>query len=985
MPTRSSVSTERPQVQPGPDIFDLARELEGELEGEVRFDQVSRLLYSTDASIYQILPLGVVLPRCEEDVVATVEIARRRGVPVLPRGGGTSLAGQTVGPAVVIDYSKYMRALLEVDTERMSARVQPGIVLDELNRRLAVQGLMFAPDPSTSNRGNVGGALGNNSCGAHSIVWGKTSDNVLGLRTVLSDGTMADLGRLEAGETTSMAGREGLLASIVRELTSVGVEYRREVDARYPKVSRRVSGYNLDKLPPVAGGELDLAEFVVGSEGTLVNVTEATLRLVPVPRRRALAVLHFADLIESMEATVATLELEPAAVEHVGAMILRQARDNLEYSRMMDWVQGEPEAVLLVEFIGDSEAELSDKLNRLEGRMRRAGLGYAATRLMDAADQARVWAVRRAGLGLMMNAPGAEKPLPFVEDTAVDPESLPEFVRRFDEIVREAGTEAGYYGHASVGCLHIRPLVDLKRRAGVDRMVAIAEAVSDLVLEFGGALSGEHGDGLVRSPFIEKMFGPSILEAFGRVKMAFDPDGIMNPGKIVDPPGLVDNLRIDPDYGTVDVPTAISFRREGGLAAAIEMCNGQGACRKPAGGTMCPSFMATRDEEHSTRGRANALRSAISGAIPVEAMTGERIGRVMDLCLGCKACKAECPSNVDMAKLKYELTARCRRERGPTLRERAFGNIDRLGTLGSLLAPVSNWVLGSEAVGELLEKMAGIDRRRTLPRYAGQTFPQWMRARDPRAHGAAPLGRVVLFADTFTNYHHPEIGRAAVTVLEALGYQVEVPAFRCCGRPQLSVGDVERARRNAAANVEIASSAMADGAKLVGLEPSCVLAFGDEYLYLLEGDETARRVASDTFLIDEFLSDALGSQDIEFAAGRSARTIFHGHCQQRALIGTGHSLDVLGMLPGAEPVEISSGCCGMAGSFGFESEHYDISMAIGELSLFPEIREQTGDFEVVSLGISCRQQIVDGTGVRARHLVEVVAESLAASMPLGGD
>lgn len=984
MPTRPSASTERPQVQPGPDTLDLARELDGEVEGEVRFDHVSRLLYSTDASIYQILPLGVVLPRSEEDVVATVEIARRRGVPVLPRGGGTSLAGQTVGPAVVIDYSKYMRALLEVDTERMSARVQPGIVLDELNRRLAAQGLMFAPDPSTSNRGNVGGALGNNSCGAHSIVWGKTSDNVLGLRTVLSDGTTADLGRLEAGEISSMAGHDGLLGSIVRELTSVGAEYRREVDARYPKISRRVSGYNLDKLPPAAGTELDLAEFVVGSEGTLVNVTEATLRLVPLPRRRALAVLHFADLIESMEATVAALELGPAAVEHVGAMILRQARDNLEYARMMDWVQGEPEAVLLVEFIGDSEDELRDRLDRLESRMRRAGLGYAATRLIDAADQARVWAVRRAGLGLMMNAPGAEKPLPFVEDTAVDPESLPEFVRRFDEIVRESGTEAGYYGHASVGCLHIRPLVDLRRQTGVDRMVAIAEAVSDLVLEFGGALSGEHGDGLVRSPFIEKMFGPTILEAFGRVKMAFDPDGIMNPGKIVDPPGFVDNLRIDPDYRTVDTPTAISFSEEGGLAAAIEMCNGQGACRKPAGGTMCPSFMATRDEEHSTRGRANALRSAISGAIPVEAITGERIGRVMDLCLGCKACKAECPSNVDMAKLKYEVAARCRSERGPTLRERAFGNIDRLGSLGSLLAPVSNWVLGSEAVGELLENVAGIDRRRTLPPYAGQTFRQWMRARDPQAHGSAPLGRVVLFADTFTNYHHPEIGRAAVLVLEALGYQVEVPEFRCCGRPQLSVGDVERARRNAAANVEVASSAMADGAKLVGLEPSCVLAFGDEYLYLLEGDETARRVASDSLLIDEFLSDALGGQDVEFVDGGSARTLLHGHCQQKALVGTGHSLDVLRMLPGPGPAEIDSGCCGMAGSFGFESEHYDMSMAIGELSLFPEIREQSGEFELVSLGISCRQQIMDGTGVRARHLVEVVAECLAGSMSLKG-
>ncbi len=962
-----------------PDTRDLAHDLSRVVSGEVRFDRVSRLLYSTDASIYQIMPVGVVLPQSEEDVIATIEVARRHKVPVLPRGGGTSLAGQTVGAAVVVDYSKYMRDVLEVDTESRTTRVQPGIILDELNRHLTPKGYLFAPDPSTSNRGNVGGALGNNSCGAHSIVWGKTSDNVAGLRTVLSDGTVAQLGRVGRQGLDAMAGRDNLMGSIARELIAVGHEYGDEVERRYPKIMRRVSGYNLNLLG--ANDGLDLAQFVVGSEGTLVNITEATLKLVPVPKRKALAVLHFADLFESMEATVATLELEPAAVEHVGAMILRQARAQSEYARLMDWVQGDPEAVLVVEMTGDSEAELSSKLDRLENRIKQSGLGYAVTRLVDPAAQARVWAVRRAGLGLIMNVPGPAKPLAFVEDTAVAPERLPQFVRRFDEIVRENGTEAGYYGHASVGCLHIRPLIDPKDRAGVDRMARIADDISDLVLEFGGALSGEHGDGLVRSPFLQKMFGPVITEAFDRVKRAFDPDGLMNPGKIVDPAPMTKNLRYWPNYKTAETHTALSFDREGGLASAIEMCNGQGACRKAAGGTMCPSFMATRDEEHSTRGRANALRSAISGALPLSALTEDRVHQVMDLCLGCKACKAECPSNVDMAKLKYELLAQRRRENGPSMRDRLLGNVDRLGPLGSFLAPLSNWVLGSDAVAELTEKVSGIDRRRKLPAYATQTFSQWFSSR-PDTTNTPTRGRVVLFNDTFTNYNHPEIGRAAVTVIEAIGYEAIVPDFRCCGRPQLSVGDTDRARRNAAANVGIAAQALATGpgeqdVYMVGLEPSCILMFKDEYLDLLPDDEAAKTVADRTVLVDEFLIRVLTHNGLEPFDYLREKILFHGHCQQKALVGTERSVELLRALPGSEVIEIDSGCCGMAGSFGFEKEHYDVSMEIGEQALFPAIRGQTGEFEVVSLGVSCRQQIADGTGKRAMHLVELLAESIA--------
>jgi FAD/FMN-containing dehydrogenase/Fe-S oxidoreductase len=964
-----------------PDTRDLARELTRVVDGEVRFDRVSRLLYSTDASMYQVMPVGVVLPRTEEDVIATVEMARRYGVPLLPRGGGTSLAGQTVGAAVVIDYSKYMRSVLDVDTEARTARVQPGIILDELNRHLTPSRFLFAPDPSTSNRGNVGGALGNNSCGAHSVVWGKTSDNVSALRTVLSDGTLADLGQLDKTGLETMAARDGLLGSIARELGTIGHEYGDEVAARYPKIMRRVSGYNLDLLG--TGDGLDLAQFLVGSEGTLVNITEATLKLVPIPERKVLAVLHFANLIESMEATVATLELAPAAVEHIGAMILRQARAQPEFARLMDWVQGDPEAVLVVEFTGDTEAELTAKLDALDRRMKKSGLGYAVTRLVEPAAQARVWAVRRAGLGLIMNVPGPAKPLAFVEDTAVSPERLPEFVRRFDEIVRENGTEAGYYGHASVGCLHIRPLIDPKSQDGIDRMARIADDISGLVLEFGGSLSGEHGDGLVRSQFLEKMFGPSIVEAFGRVKRAFDPDGLMNPGKIVDPASMTENLRYGVDYETVEPPTALSFQREGGLAAAIEMCNGQGACRKSAGGTMCPSFMATRDEEHSTRGRANALRSAISGALPVSALTGDRVHEVMDLCLGCKACKAECPSNVDMAKLKYELLAQRRSKHGASIKDRLLGNVDRLGPVGSLLAPISNWVVRSVVAAELMERVSGIDRRRRLPAYASQTFGQWLKSR-PQGPKRPSRGRVVLYNDTFTNYNHPELGRSAVAVLEALGYEMVVPNFKCCGRPQLSAGDAERARRNAAANVAIAAKALAGeegepdepDVYMVGLEPSCILMFRDEYLDLLPGDETAKAVAGRTLLVDEFLSRALAEGGPWPFDGAGKKLLFHGHCQQKAIVGTEHSMNVLRSLPNSEVEEIEAGCCGMAGSFGFEKEHYDVSMDIGNLALFPKIRAQTGDFEVVSLGVSCRHQIADGTGQKARHLVEVMAGSI---------
>ena len=956
------------------DTQTLVDELKRQVAGEVRFDKMTRLLYSTDASIYQIEPVGVVIPKSAEDVVAVVETANRHGVSVLPRGGGTSLAGQTVGQSIIMDFSKYMRNVVEVNAEEGWVRTQPGIILDELNHHLGPHGMLFTPDPSTSSRGNVGGAMGNNSCGAHSILWGKTVDNVQEMDVILSNGDPAHFGPLDGGQLEVKLRGEGLEGEIYRKLFAIGDANRDEILARYPKIQRRVSGYNLDEF--VGGSAFNMARFAVGSEGTLVTITEAKLRIVPRPRMRALGVLHFNDLIESMEATVATLELAPAAVEHIGSMILRQARNNLTYSRMMDFLEGDPESILVVEFVGDSESELVAKLDQLEERMRRGGMGYAMRRLMAPSEQAKVWEVRKAGLGLMMNTPGSAKPLPFVEDTAVSPDVLPEFVRRFDDIVREHGTEAGYYGHASVGCLHIRPLIDLKRQDGVERMMSIADQISDLVLEFGGSMSGEHGDGLVRSGWNEKMFGSQIYDAFREVKAAFDPEGIMNPGKIVDSPLMTDSLRIGPAYSTIKTRTGFNYSSEGSFASAIEMCNGQGACRKVMGGTMCPSYMATRDEEHSTRGRATALRAAMSGALPTESLTSQRMHDVMDLCLECKGCKAECPSNVDMAKLKYEFLDKYHQANGYSLRDRLFGDVALWSALGSFFAPLSNLPLKSPLFRGLLDAYVGIDHRRTLPSFACQTFTQWFKTRAGLPDMPPTKGQVVLFPDTFTNFNHPNLGKAAVKVLEALGYQVIVPASKCCGRPMLSKGMLNKAKSNAIANVASVLPFVRQGAKLVGIEPSCILSFRDDYVDLV-GSDAAKDVSESAMLIEEFVLHALQEDgaSLEFKTP-PAKLLLHGHCHQKALVGTQPAMSLLRSLPGCDAVEINSGCCGMAGSFGFEKEHYDISLQIGEQTLFPAIRSHENDVVVVTEGVSCRQQIEQGTGRRARHLVEVLADAI---------
>ncbi len=952
----------------------IEQELSKALEGEVRFDPYSRAIYSTDASIYQIEPLGVVMPRSKEDVIATVELARRYGVPILPRGGGTSLAGQTVGRAIVMDMSKYMNNILEVNTEERWARVQPGIVLEELNHRIRDTGLFFTPDPATSNRSNVGGAIGNNSCGSHSIVYGKTVDQIGELETVLSNGDVAHLGPLTPSQLESRLVKDGLEGQIYREVSDIIRLTAGDVEERYPKIMRRVGGYNLEQFPD--GSPFNLAKMIVGSEGTLAAVTEAKVNLVPRPPATALLVAHFNELNEAMEATVATLEHNPSAVELMGRVILEQMRISVGYSRRSSFLQGDPDSVLLIEVSGESESELEARIDRIEGSLRRAGMGFAYVKMTDRAEQANVWEVRRAGIGLMMGVSGDAKPIPFIEDCSVSTEKLPEYIRRVDQLIRENGTVAAYYGHASVGCIHVRPFINTKEQADIDRMYNISREASELVMEMGGAMSGEHGDGLVRSMWNEKVFGPRLYNAFRDIKRSFDPTGIMNPGKIVDAPRMVENLRYGAGYRSLKLDTKLSFESEGGFDRAVEMCNGVGLCRRTLEGTMCPSYMATREEEHSTRGRANALRAAISGLIPQDDFTSRRMHDVLDLCLECKACKAECPSQVDMAKMKYEFLNAYHQRHGYSLRERIFGNISALSSVGSALAPLTNWASGLPMTRWAMDRFLKIDRRRPLLPFAGQSFASWFRSRERTTDGAQGRGLVVLFNDTFMNYNYPSVGMAATRILEAAGFRVEVVERKCCGRPMISKGMLDAAHDNARYNVDLLYPYVEQGAYVVGCEPSCLLTLRDEYPNLLK-DDKSKAVADKAMLLEEFL-DLLsreGRLDLSFR-DTPRKMLFHSHCHARSLVGTAPSLAALRLAPGHEVEESNAGCCGMAGAFGYEKEHYDLSMTIGGQRLFPKVAALDSDAEVVISGISCRQQVQHGTGRTPRHLAEVLAEAL---------
>ncbi len=952
---------------------DLTQSLGDSIRGEVRFDDVARMLYRTDASIYEMEPLGLVIPRDEADVVELGRWAAEHRVSILPRGGGTSLAGQSVGASVHVDFSKYMNNILELNVEARWVRVQPGVVLDELNEFLRPHGLLFGPDVSTSSRANIGGMIGNNSCGARSVIYGKTIDHVLGLRAVLADASVVDMGPLDEAEYAEKTARDDLEGQVYRHVRSVAADNADEIRARFPEVMRRVSGYNIDAFVDETR-PFDLSKIVVGSEGTLCTVVEAKLNVVPLPPQKGLVAVHFNDLNESLEANIVALETEPASVELTDKLLLDLTGASIEHAPRRRFLQGDPQALLFIEYYAETEAELANKMDQLEARLGEKGMGYAFVRALTAAEQANMWALRKAGLGLLMGMKGEAKPTSGVEDTCVPPKHLPEFVRRVQQAMARHGVDACYYGHCSVGVLHIRPILNLKEPQGIAILRALEEEMSDMALEYGGAMSAEHGDGLARSEWIPKMFGPRIVELFAATKDAFDPGGMMNPGKIVRAPRMDENLRYGEGYQTQKVETFFHFDAEGGFQEAVELCSGVGQCRKKLVGTMCPSYMATLDEEHSTRGRANALRAALNGGLQ-GGLLGEQVHQVMDLCLECKACKAECPSNVDMAKLKYEYLAHYHREHGYPLRSYLFGYIARFARIGSALAPLSNWMAGSALSRWALDRFLGIDRRRKLPRFVSEPFSRWFAK---RASGAgAAKGQVVLFNDTFAEYEEPQIAAAATVLLERAGYEVVLVENKvCCGRPLISKGFLEQARSHAQANIAALLPYVERGVPIVGIEPSCILTLRDDYCDLVANDE-ARRLADSTFMLEEFLAGRARAGDLDLDFKPLARKLLlHGHCHQKALIGTAATREVLALPPHFEVEEIASGCCGMAGSFGYEKEHYDVSRQVGQERLFDVIDAAAEDVEVVAVGTSCRHQIADFTGRKARHWAEVLVEAL---------
>lgn len=955
----------------------LLAELQHCIRGEVQFDPLSRALYATDASIYQIEPLGVVLPREAEDVAHVLRLARRHGAAVLPRGGGTSLAGQSVGQAIHLDFTKYMNRVIEVNPAEGWALVEPGLVLDDLNSAIAPDGLLFAPDVSTSNRATIGGMIGNNSSGMYSLVYGKTIDHVLELDVMLSDGSVVQLKPLSTDELQGKCISDSLEGRAYRTVRRLGREQKDEIAARYPKVLRRVGGYNLDAFVP--GAPFNLAHMIVGSEGTLAVVLTARLRLVSRPPCTAIGVLQFESLDTALDAVVPCLECAPAAVELMDNVLLELTRRSLSHSKALaSFVHGTPRALLQVEFFGDTSAQVLAKLDALETHLRACGIPVVLTRATAQTQQAAIKAVRKAGLPLLMSMSPDRKPETFVEDSAVPPARLAEYIRRFRAIVRAHGTEVAFYGHASVGVMHARPILNLKTAADVIRLRAIAEAVKDLVVEFGGALSGEHGDGIARSEFNRELFGTQLYDAFRDIKQTFDPHNLLNPGKIVDAPPMDSRLRYGAGYRvTIPIETHFRFRDSGDFAGAAELCNGNGLCRKTASGTMCPSYMVTRDEEHSTRGRANALRMVLSGALPPAELTSKRMYEVMDLCIECKGCTGECPSRVNMTRLKAEWLSHYHAANGTPVRARLFGAIHQLNRIGSACAPFSNWALGIKGMNLLTEKLLGISRHRRLPRFAAEPLHTWFRRHRPHPQ-AGRAGRVVLFPDTFVDYNEPQIGRAAVRLLEASGYSVVLPRRRvCCGRPMISKGLLGAAQATARRQLEALQFAIDAELPIIGLEPSCILTFRDEYPDLLD-DPRAAALAKQSFLIDEFLHAQVmaGTITLPLRHGPARQFLLHGHCHQKALIGSGPALALLRMLPNAEAQEVDSGCCGMAGSFGYEAEHYHISQRIGERVLFPAVRALPDTVEIVAMGTSCRQQIAHGAGRRARHLVEVLADEL---------
>ncbi len=963
-------------------LAEFCAELSRRAGGELCTDHLTRTLYSTDASLYQVMPLAVFIPRDADDVQAAVSLAAQYRIPVLPRTSGTSLAGQAVNEAVVIDFTRHLDAITELIPEEKKVRVQPGIVLDELNLRLQPHGLKFGPDPASSNRAALGGIVSNNSTGSHSILYGMTADHVLAAQVILSDGSRASFHAQEDDALQAMAGNSDFASRLHGHIHALAADNAGIIRAGTPRHWRRCGGYNLDRFVPGTSSRLprdprfNLAKLVCGAEGTLGVLTEITLNLVELPRRTALALVHFDSLQEALEAVPVMLETGPAAVELLDHFGLTLCRDVPAYARLLrTFLHGDPNCLLITEFYGDSEKELAARIDSLQQHLRRHGHRGHITPALSPGMQQDVWTVRKVGLGLMMSMKGDFKPIPFIEDAAVPVEHLAEYISRIEAFCHELGTDVAYYAHASAGCLHVRPLMNMKDPSEVDKLQRIAAHSAELVAGYGGAISSEHADGRCRSWLNQRIYGPELYQLFVQVKKLFDPQNIFNPGIIVGGQDIRDNLRYGSSYRAHVPETFYDFSDEQGFDRAVEMCNGAGICRKRIDGTMCPSFMVTREEKHSTRGRANALRAAISGRLDAEGLTSRQLFDVLDLCVECKACRAECPSSVDMARLKFEFLAQYHARHGLPLRDRIFAAQPALARWMTRLhlQPVFNAVQRSHWLRKGLETALGISASRQLPELSSHGFMRWFAKRRPQQGQQ----KVMLFHDCFTTHFEPEIPRAAVELFERAGFEVILSPHLCCGRPFISKGMHAAAQKAARRTVAALSRAAEEDIAIVGLEPGCLLTLRDEYRYLLPGDARVARVADRTFLFDEFIGTEAAAQFAKLNFKKEAIGVFvHGHCHQKALVGTGPLQQMLALPPGWQVEEAKAGCCGMAGAFGYEAEHYDISLQMGAHRLFPRVRENAEKRRIAASGFSCRQQIRHGTGVSAQHPVVLLREAL---------
>lgn len=966
-------------------LFDFIHDLKRRVQGDVRLDSTSKLLYSTDASIYQAMPLGVFIPRTADDVQTAVTLAAQYAIPLLPRTAGSSLAGQAVNEAFVIDMSRHLDSIVELNTDEQWVRVQPGIVLDELNAFLRPHRLQFGPDPASSNRAALGGIVSNNSTGSHSILYGMTTDHVLEIKAFLSDGTAVHTRPLSPDELRQHQQKSGLEGAIYREIATLAGQNSAIIRAGTPRHWRRCGGYNLDRFIPDGvtfqwprDERFNLAKLISGAEGTLAVMHEIKLNLVPLPAMTALAIVHFDNLHTALSAVPTLLEVGPSAVELLDNLGLTMCRDVPEYARLLaTFIDGRPNCVLITEFYGESEAELQAKIERLRTHLAQEKAGATAvTPALTPQLQANVWTVRKVGLGLMMSVKGDYKPIPFIEDAAVPVAHLAEYVTRIERFCNDIGTDVAYYAHASAGCIHIRPLLNTKLAHEVAKLPQIGAFSVELLKGYGGSLSSEHGDGRTRSWLNEAFFGPDLYRLYQQVKHTFDPHNLLNPGNIVNAPAMTANLRYGEGYEVIPLTTHLDFTAEQGFARAVEMCNGAGICRKKITGTMCPSFMVTREEEHSTRGRANMLRAALNGRLP-DGLTSPRMAEVMDLCIECKACKAECPSSVDMAKIKFEFLAQYQAANGTPLRSRLFGAIAQMSRLSSgPVAPLANWTLQNSLVRWGMEKALGISRQRALPPFAPQPFTTWFNGRSRPSQ--ANRHQVVLFNDTFNTYNYPHVAIAATELLEAAGFEVLLPGHRCCGRPMISKGLVTEARAAAQETVSRLAPFAERGLPIVGLEPSCLLTLKDEYLYLLPGDPRAELVAQHALTFEEFVAGLAERGELNLAFTEEPRTLLlHGHCHQKSLVGTEPSKHALTLPANYTVSEVDSGCCGMAGSFGYEAEHYEISLKMAERRLLPAVRQASAETLVVAAGVSCRQQIKQGgNGRLALHPAEVLRQAL---------